>query len=81
MPRMWGSQVEASDRQGRGILFKGSGFYETDYRSKSYRDGKQAAKDQKKAATESKSESKSESKPGSKPGSKSSGEKDKKKSD
>lgn len=24
---------------GAGILFKGSGFYETDYRSQSYRDG------------------------------------------
>jgi len=27
---------------GAGFLFKGSGFYETDYRSKSYQDGKQA---------------------------------------
>ncbi len=24
---------------GAGIIFKGSGFYQTDYRSKSYRDG------------------------------------------
>ncbi|MFT5052195.1 MAG: putative FmdB family regulatory protein [Chlamydiales bacterium] len=27
---------------GAGFLFKGSGFYETDYRSKSYQDGKKA---------------------------------------
>jgi len=30
---------------GAGIIFKGSGFYETDYRSKSYQDG--ASKDSK----------------------------------
>lgn len=29
---------------GAGILFKGSGFYQTDYRSKSYRDGESKAK-------------------------------------
>jgi len=29
---------------GAGILFKGSGFYETDYRSKSYKDAKKAEK-------------------------------------
>ena len=40
---------------GAGILFKGSGFYATDYRSKSYRD---AAKSEKKSAeTAAKSES------------------------
>ncbi len=29
---------------GGGIIFKGSGFYETDYRSKSYTDGAKADK-------------------------------------
>jgi len=29
---------------GAAIMFKGSGFYKTDYRSKSYRDGAAAAK-------------------------------------
>lgn len=36
---------------GAGIIFKGSGFYETDYRSKSYRD--QASKEKSDAATTS----------------------------
>ena len=27
---------------GSGVLFKGSGFYETDYRTKSYQEGKAA---------------------------------------
>lgn len=43
---------------GAGVIFKGSGFYETDYRSDSY---KKAAKAEKDAAS-GKSESKSESK-------------------
>ena len=67
---------------GAGIIFKGSGFYQTDYRSQSYKDAakadKQAEKSDQKSASEksssdsgaSKSDSggsKSESKP--KPGS------------
>lgn len=40
---------------GGGIIFKGGGFYETDYRSKSYKEG--ASKD-KAASTPPKSESK-----------------------
>lgn len=43
---------------GAAVVFKGSGFYQTDYRSESYKKG--AEKD--KPATESKSESKGESK-------------------
>jgi len=42
---------------GAGIIFKGSGFYETDYRSDGYK--KAAEKDKK--ATESKSKDKKES--------------------
>ena len=41
---------------GGGILFKGSGFYETDYRSESYKKG---AKADKKAQEAPKSDSKS----------------------
>lgn len=56
---------------GAAIVFKGSGFYQTDYRSEGY---KKAAKDDKKASepksekkSETKSESKSDSKPSPKP--------------
>ncbi|MCO8123772.1 zinc ribbon domain-containing protein [Stieleria sp. TO1_6] len=44
---------------GAAIMFKGSGFYQTDYRSEGY---KKAAKADKKSNSDSKSESKSESK-------------------
>jgi putative FmdB family regulatory protein len=44
---------------GAAIVFKGSGFYQTDYRSESY---KSAAKADAAPAVESKSETKSESK-------------------
>ncbi|TWT57844.1 Zinc ribbon domain protein [Thalassoglobus neptunius] len=47
---------------GAGIIFKGSGFYQTDYRSDSYK--KDAAAD-KKSSEPAKSESKSDSKPSS----------------
>ena len=43
---------------GAGVLFKGSGFYETDYRSESYKKGAEA---EKKSKSESSSESKSKS--------------------
>ena len=52
---------------GAAVVFKGSGFYQTDYRSDSYK--KAAEKD--KPASESKSDSKSESKTDSKSESKS----------
>lgn len=44
---------------GGGIIFKGAGFYETDYRSSSYKEGAKAEK----GSGESKSGGKSESKP------------------
>jgi len=46
---------------GASIIFKGSGFYETDYRSESYKAGAKADQEAAKPA-ESKSESKSETK-------------------
>lgn len=54
----WGKgKIQRSISGGAGLIFKGSGFYITDYRSDSY---KQGAK--KEADSNSKSESKSESK-------------------
>ena len=48
---------------GAGILFKGSGFYETDYRSESYKKG---AEEDKKSREESKSSDKKDGKKDSK---------------
>jgi putative FmdB family regulatory protein len=45
---------------GASVIFKGSGFYETDYRSDSYKAGAKAEKDATKPA-ESKAEAKAES--------------------
>ena len=43
---------------GAAIVFKGSGFYQTDYRSESYKKGEKAAKD---AKSDAKSDSKKDS--------------------
>ena len=48
---------------GAGIIFKGSGFYETDYRSESYKAGAKKDTDSKKSSTKKDSKSKSDSKP------------------
>ena len=45
---------------GAAVVFKGSGFYQTDYRSESYK--KAASSDSKRSDSSSKSETKSESK-------------------
>lgn len=50
---------------GAGLIFKGGGFYETDYRSQSYKEGAKKESDAGKAKTEAKTEAKAESKPGS----------------
>ena len=47
---------------GAGVIFKGSGFYETDYRSASYKQGAEADKSQ-----QSSSDAKSDAKPDPKP--------------
>ncbi len=48
---------------GAGIIFKGGGFYETDYRSESYKSGEKKATEAKEAAKKKKEEkSKSSSK-------------------
>jgi len=70
---------------GAAVVFKGSGFYQTDYRSESYKKGaekdKPASESKSDSKSDSKSESKSESKPSteSKSDSKSSGKSEKKK--
>ena len=46
---------------GGGIIFKGGGFYETDYRSESYKSGEKNAKEAAKKATEKKSDGKKKS--------------------
>lgn len=51
---------------GAAVLFKGSGFYQTDYRSEGYKKAADADKPAE-SKTEAKSESKSEPKPDSKP--------------
>ena len=60
-------KVERKIGIGGAVIFKGGGFYETDYRSEGYK----SAADADKKATEGKPESKSEAKPDSKPDSKS----------
>ena len=63
---------------GGAVVFKGSGFYQTDYRSESYKKG--AEKDKKSSDTKSdgKGEAKPESKSESKPASSDSGKSGKK---
>lgn len=66
-PECGKSKVKRLIGTGAGILFKGSGFYETDYRSESYKKAEKAEKDAAKPKSdEKKSDTKSESKPESK---------------
>ena len=50
---------------GAAVVFKGSGFYQTDYRSESYRKGAAKAKKSTSDASGDKSKSKKSDKPGS----------------
>ena len=52
---------------GAGVIFKGSGFYETDYRSSSYEEGAKAEKKAKEAKSEKKTEKKADKKKDAKP--------------
>jgi len=70
---------------GAGVIFKGSGFYETDYRSDSYKKSEKAEKDSAKpkkddakSESASKSESKTPAKSEAKSDAKPSGDSDKK---
>src|SRR5882672_961780 len=63
-PKFGKTKAKRKIGAGAGIIFKGSGFYQTDYRSDSYK--KSADADTKsQSSSESKSESKSDSKPSS----------------
>jgi putative FmdB family regulatory protein len=73
-PKCRKKKVERKISTGGAVIFKGGGFYETDYRSEGYK----SAADADKKATEGKPESKSEAKPDSKPDSKSEGKSDSK---
>ncbi len=55
---------------GAAVVFKGSGFYETDYRSDSYKKGEEKAKKSSEKKTEKKSDAKSKSSGDSKSSSK-----------
>jgi len=46
---------------GAAIVFKGSGFYQTDYRSDSYKKGAKAAEDKSSSKSDSKSDKKADS--------------------
>lgn len=59
-PRCKKMQLNRLIGAGAGIIFKGSGFYETDYRSESYKEGAKNAKP--KTETETKTETKTENK-------------------
>ena len=57
--KKWGKgKVKRLLGTGAGIIFKGGGFYETDYRSDSYKAGEKKAKDAVKKAKEKKTDSK-----------------------
>jgi putative FmdB family regulatory protein len=61
--KRWGhGKVKRLLGTGAGIIFKGSGFYITDYRSSSYKEAAKKEMPEKPAKTESKSESKSQPK-------------------
>ena len=64
-PQCGKSKAKRLISAGAGFLFKGSGFYITDYRSDSYK--QRAEADKKSSSGDSKSESKTESKAESKP--------------
>ncbi len=48
---------------GAGVIFKGSGFYATDYRSKSYKEAEKKEKDSSEKKSEAKKSDTKESKP------------------
>ena len=66
-PKCKKAKAERIISAGGGIIFKGSGFYQTDYRSESYKKGADAAKKASESSSTSSSDSaKSDSKPAAK---------------
>ena len=67
-PKCKKAKAERIISAGGGIIFKGSGFYQTDYRSESYKKGADAAKKASESASTTTSDSaKSDSKPAAAP--------------
>ncbi len=68
-PKCGKNTLERKIGLGAAVIFKGSGFYQTDYRSEAYKKSAEAEKPAAKSdgKTETKSESKNESKSDSKP--------------
>ena len=60
-PRCGAMKLERLIGTGAGVIFKGGGFYETDYRSESYKKAAEAEKPK----SDSKADSKSDAKPDS----------------
>ena len=77
-PKCRKKKVERKISLGGAVIFKGGGFYETDYRSESYRSGEEAEKKSGEAKVDAKADAKAdatqgtrtESKPDAKPESK-----------
>jgi putative FmdB family regulatory protein len=61
-PKCGKKQAQRVIGPGAGILFKGSGFYQTDYRSSAYKKAAEADKKASDSSGNGKSESKSETK-------------------
>ena len=60
-------QLERLISGGGAVIFKGGGFYETDYRSESYKKGAEADKKAAETTSDSKSDSKPDKKTDTKP--------------
>jgi len=70
--KTWGKgKVKRKLGAGAGFIFKGSGFYITDYRSEGYKKSKSDSTKASDSSSSTKSESKTESKPAAKPAAKS----------
>lgn len=66
-PRCEKNSLERLIGAGAGLIFKGSGYYLTDYRSKSYEEGAKADREAAKPAEAAQGEAKSEATSGAKP--------------
>ena len=69
-PECGKNKLERLIGTGSAVLFKGSGFYETDYRSECYKKQAKADSEGKPGKAETSAETKSNSKPDAKPSSK-----------
>ena len=66
--KRWGKgRIKRQIGLGAGIIFKGGGFYETDYRSANYKEGEKKASEAAKKATDKKDAKKSDTKKTAKP--------------